>query len=188
MNFPWRLSNLHLHNCSFCRGCLSSFLHSFFKFLLEVTFSLHSELTLSPTSSRTSVCSRNTSSAPSNQSKLSLIFWLPSLSQSCTRIPEYIFLRLKPIHKTSFEDTTTFLFKGSQCFEAIFLTTRNRNLVVWSSCCFRYEIQLGSELGQLFGPDMFHSSSREIYRRLSQHTRKFHWICTYNIKTKSGKN
>jgi len=38
---------------------------------------------------------------------------------------------------------------------------------------FRYEIQLGSELGQLFGTEMFHSSSREIYHRLSQQTRKF---------------
>ena len=105
------------------------------------------------------------------------------LQDRANLVPEYIFFRLKPIHKTSFEDITTFLFKGSQFFEAIFLTTRNRNLVVWSSCCFRYEIQLGSELGQLFGTDMFHSSSREIYHRLSQQTRQFQWICTYIRKT-----
>ena len=37
----------------------------------------------------------------------------------------------------------------------------------FNSCCFRYEIRLGSELDQLFGTDMFNSSSREIYLRLS---------------------
>ena len=169
-------SNLRLHNCILFRGCLSRFLHSFFKFFQKQHSRYILDLPLSPTSSQTSVCSRNTSSAPV-QTSLSCRRSF-GLQDRANLVPEYIFFRSKSIHKTSFEDVTTFLFKGSQCFEAIFLTTRNRNLVVWSSCCFHYEIQLGSELGQLFGTDTFHSNSREIYHRLSQQTRKFQWICT----------
>ena len=108
------LSDLRLHNCSLCRGCLSRFLHLFLKFLLEETISLHSGLTA--LSNRfvpdIAVRSRNTSS-PSNQSKFSYIFWPLGPSKSCNSS--------KSIHKTSFKYVTTFLFKGSQCFEAIFL-------------------------------------------------------------------
>ena len=109
------LSNLRLRSCSLCRGCLSRFLHLFFKFLLEATISLHSGLTAF--SYRfvpdIAVRSRNTSS-PSNQSKLSQIFWPLGPSKSCTSS--------KSIHKTSFEYVTAFLFKGSQ------VTRFHRNL------------------------------------------------------------
>ncbi|CAH3176304.1 unnamed protein product, partial [Porites lobata] len=57
------LFNLRLHNCSLCRGCLSRFLQSFFKFRLEATISLHSGLTaLSNFVPDIAVRSRNTSS------------------------------------------------------------------------------------------------------------------------------
>ena len=40
-----------------------------------------------------------------------------------------------------------------------------------------------------FGTDMFLSSSKEIYHKLLQQTRKFQWICTYSLKKKNaGKN
>ena len=167
MIFPCHLSDFRLHNCT---SCLSGFLHLFFKFLLEATFSLHSGLTTLSNFVRASGCSRNTSFEPV-QTSLSCRRSF-RLQYQDSLVPEYIFFVRNRFTRASFEDVTTFVFEDSQCFEAIFLTPR---IDIWSFEVHDVFVMKSSWVlnWSSLGTDMFHSSSREIYQRLSQQTRKF---------------
>ena len=78
------------------------------------------ELLLSLTSSRTSqfvvVIHRHRQTSLSCRRSF-------GLQDRANLVPENIFFSSKSIHKTCFEVVTTSLFKGCQCFEAIFLTS-----------------------------------------------------------------
>ena len=167
------LSNPPLYNCSLCRGCLSRFLHSFFKFPWEATISLRSGLTaLSPTSSQTSqfvvVIHRHLQTSRSCRRSFGLQDW-------ANLVPEYISFVRNPFTRLSLEDVTPFFLKALSSTRR-FSWRAIWTLVVRSSWCFPYKIQPGSVSGL---PRYRHfSQHREIYHRLSPQTRKFQWIST----------
>ena len=130
------------------------------------------DLLLPPTSSRTSqfvvVIHRHLQTCLSCRRSF-------GLQDRANLVPEYI--------SSGRNRFTRLLWKMELHFFLKALSTTRRiswraiwTLVVRSSWCFPYKIQLGSISGL---PRHRHiSQRREIYHRLSQQTRKFQWICT----------